>query len=297
MIRAYELCKTYRGGKTTALDHLSLEVHEGELFGLIGPDGAGKTTLIKILTSLLVADGGTAEVMGLDVRRDFLRIRSIAGYMPATFSLYTDLTVQENLKFFASLFNTGVEDNYELIRDLYEHIAPFANRRAGKLSGGMKQKLALCCALIHRPRVLFLDEPSTGVDPVSRRDLWNMLARLKKDGMTILVSTPYMDEATECDRVALMCMGRIADQGTPRSLVRSFSGKLYAAECADNYSLLMLLRHQPEVRTCFAFGHSLHLTLHHDDAAAGLFTRITHTVPDLLYRQIDPNIEDYYMQL
>lgn len=196
--------KTYNKGDTVAVNDVSFTVPKGELFGLIGPDGAGKTSLFRILTTLLLPDGGNASVAGLDVVKDYKAIRERVGYMPGRFSLYQDLSIEENLEFFATLFNTSVEENYDLIKDIYVQIEPFKKRRAGKLSGGMKQKLALCCALIHKPEILFLDEPTTGVDSVSRKEFWEMLKRLKEQEITILVSTPYMDEAVLCDRIALM---------------------------------------------------------------------------------------------
>lgn len=211
-----DVTKNY--GSICALDNVSFEVEKGELFGLIGPDGAGKTTLFRILTTLLVPDSGTATVEGLDAIKDYKRIRSIVGYMPGRFSLYQDLSVEENLEFFASIFGVDVKDNYDIIAPIYSQIEPFAKRRAGKLSGGMKQKLALSCALIHRPQVLFLDEPTTGVDAVSRSEFWNMLAGLKQYGISILVSTPYMDEAGRCDRIALINEGKILKIDTPENI-------------------------------------------------------------------------------
>lgn len=211
-----DVTKNY--GSICALDNVSFEVEKGELFGLIGPDGAGKTTLFRILTTLLVPDSGTATVEGLDAIKDYKRIRSIVGYMPGRFSLYQDLSVQENLEFFASIFGVDVKDNYDIIAPIYSQIEPFAKRRAGKLSGGMKQKLALSCALIHRPQVLFLDEPTTGVDAVSRSEFWDMLAGLKQYGISILVSTPYMDEAGRCDRIALINEGKVLKIDTPENI-------------------------------------------------------------------------------
>ena len=208
--------KTYDKGKVLAINDISFSVETGEVFGIIGPDGAGKTSLFRILTTLLLADSGAAFVDGLDVIKDYKAIRSRVGYMPGKFSLYQDLTVEENLNFFATLFDTSVEENYELIKEIYIQIEPFKKRRAGKLSGGMKQKLALCCALIHKPTVLFLDEPTTGVDTVSRKEFWEMLKRLKEQNITILVSTPYMDEAVLCDRIALMQQGNVLSIDTPQ---------------------------------------------------------------------------------
>ena len=219
-IEVRELTRRY--GTLTALDGVSFEVGRGELFGLIGPDGAGKTTLFRLLTTLIVPDRGTARVDGWDIRADYRRIRQCVGYMPGRFSLYPDLTVEENLSFFAALFRVSVQDNYELIAPIYRQIEPFRTRRAGQLSGGMKQKLALCCALVHRPRVLFLDEPTTGVDAVSRSEFWDMLARLREMGISMLVSTPYMDEAGRCDRVALINAGRILEINTPQGVVEGF---------------------------------------------------------------------------
>ena len=235
-IAAKELVKRY--GKLTALDRVSFEVGRGELFGMIGPDGAGKTTLFRLLTTLLVPDGGEATVDGLDIVADYKEIRRRVGYMPGRFSLYPDLTIEENLAFFAALFGVAIEDNYDLIAPIYRQIEPFRKRRAGKLSGGMKQKLALCCALIHRPSVLFLDEPTTGVDAVSRSEFWDMLAGLRVQGISMLVSTPYMDEAGRCDRVALINGGKILEIDTPQRIVEGFGEPLYALSGADMFGVL-----------------------------------------------------------
>ena len=248
-------------GSTTALQSVGFQVSAGELFGLIGPDGAGKTTLFRILATLLLPDSGTARVCGADIRRDWKEIRRRVGYMPGRFSLYQDLSVEENLRFFATVFKTTVMENYDLIRDIYVRIEPFRKRRAGKLSGGMKQKLALCCALIHRPDILFLDEPTTGVDPVSRLECWQMLGRLRRQGITILVSTPYMDEASRCDRIALMRSGRCLSVDTPDAICRSFAGPLYAVRAGRMYALLQDLRNYKETLSCYAFGDSHHLRL------------------------------------
>src|SRR5450755_997742 len=218
MITLSNIKKTYNKGSVTALKDISFSIERDELFGLIGPDGAGKTTLFRILTTLLLADKGTASVNGFDVVKDYKKIRSCVGYMPGKFSLYQDLTIEENLNFFATMFGTTIQENYDLIKDIYQQIEPFKDRRAGKLSGGMKQKLALCCALIHKPDVLFLDEPTTGVDPVSRKEFWEMLKRLKQQNITIVVSTPYMDEATLCDKIALMQGGKILSIDTPGNI-------------------------------------------------------------------------------
>ncbi|GAP71282.1 ABC transporter, ATP-binding/permease protein [Candidatus Symbiothrix dinenymphae] len=223
-IAIHNVSKNY--AKVQALKNISFEVHQGELFGLIGPDGAGKTSLFNILTTLLLADSGGAEVDGLDVVRDYKKIRNSIGYMPGRFSLYPDLSVEENLTFFATVFNTTIAENYYLIEDIYKQIEPFKHRRAGKLSGGMKQKLALSCALIHKPSVLFLDEPTTGVDPVSRKEFWEMLKKLKQQGITIFVSTPYMDEASLCDRVALIQQGKIMSIATPTQIIAQYADKI-----------------------------------------------------------------------
>lgn len=254
--------KSYNNGNVQAVKDVSFEVEKGELFGLIGPDGAGKTSIFRILTTLLLPDSGSAFVNGMDVRKDIKAIRSVVGYMPGKFSLYQDLSVEENLNFFATLFNTTVEENYDLIRDIYVQLEPFKHRKAGKLSGGMKQKLALCCALIHRPTVLFLDEPTTGVDVVSRREFWEMLKRLKKQGITILVSTAYMDEATMCERIALIQNGEIMSIETPENIIKNYNGKLFAIRSNNMSKLLKDLRRMDDIKSCNAFGEFHHITFH-----------------------------------
>lgn len=248
-------------GSVKALDEVSFSVPEGALFGLIGPDGAGKTTLYRILTTLLAPDSGTATVAGLDVVADYRKIRAGIGYMPERFSLYPDLTVNENLHFFASLFGVRVRDNYDLIAPFFDQLARFPDRRAGALSGGMKQKLALGCALIHRPKILLLDEPTTGVDAVSRSEFWSMLATLREKDITILVSTSYMDEARLCERIALIDRGRILDVDSPENLVASLGGSLYNASAKEMYPLLLALRSLPEVKECYTFGATLHVAV------------------------------------
>jgi ABC-2 type transport system ATP-binding protein len=252
-VGVHNLVKRYKNGKETieAVQGVSFDVERGTIFGIIGPDGAGKTSLFRMLTTLLLPDGGDATVDSSDIVKDYKAIRKKVGYMPGKFSLYQDLTVEENLNFFATIFNTSVQENYNLIRDIYVQIEPFKTRRAGKLSGGMKQKLALCCALIHKPVVLFLDEPTTGVDAVSRKEFWDMLQDLKKQGITILVSTPYMDEASQCDTVALMQNGKIMTTGTPREITESFNHTILAVQSQDMYKLLQDLSASSEVDNAF----------------------------------------------
>lgn len=291
-----KITKKYAG--IEALKGVSLEVERGELYGIIGPDGAGKTSLFRILTTLLLPDSGSAKVAGLDVVKDYKRLRSLIGYMPGRFSLYQDLSVEENLNFFATLFNTTVKENYHLIRDIYIQIEPFRTRRAGALSGGMKQKLALCCALIHKPEVLFLDEPTTGVDPVSRKEFWQMLARLKEQGISILVSTPYMDEAKRCDRIALIREGSFLKIDAPEAIIESYTDILWSVVADDMYRLLRDLRKHPLVKSCFAFGDVHHITVEpglSPDALKEYLLRNAHTAIGI--EAIRPNIEDCYMKL
>lgn len=256
-IKISGLSKSY--GALLALDGIELSVAKGELFGLIGPDGAGKSTLYRILATLSRPDKGSAYVCGLDTVKDYSRIRTKIGYMPERFSLYQDLSVSENLKFFASLFGVSLRENYPLIAPIFGQLERFPNRKAGALSGGMKQKLALSCALIHRPEVLLLDEPTTGVDAVSRSEFWEMLAGLKKQGITILVSTSYMDEATQCERVAMIDKGRILETDTPANLVAGLGENLYNAVASDMFRLLSELRRLPDVVDCYTFGATLHI--------------------------------------
>lgn len=260
IVSVRKLKKSY--GKVNALRELSFDVEEGEIFGIIGPDGAGKTTLFRILTTLMLFDGGTASVDGLDVVADYKAIRKRIGYMPGRFSLYQDLSIEENLEFFATIFGTTVKENYHLVEDIYKQIERFKDRKAGKLSGGMKQKLALSCALIHAPRVLFLDEPTTGVDPVSRKEFWEMLWKLKREyGITVLVSTPYMDEAVQCDRIALIQDGDFLRIDTPAGIVSSYKERLWAVRSDEMHRLLSDLRHHKEVNTTFSFGETYHVTV------------------------------------
>ncbi|MBK8487205.1 MAG: ABC transporter ATP-binding protein [Bacteroidetes bacterium] len=297
IIEANNLVKTYNKGKTLALDNVSLQINSAEIFGLIGPDGAGKTTLFRILTSLIIADSGHAIVHDLDVVKQYRDLRKIIGYMPGRFSLYQDLTVEENLQFFATLFNTSIKKNYNLIEDIYVQLEPFKNRRAGKLSGGMKQKLALCCALIHKPKILFLDEPTTGVDPVSRKEFWEMLKRLQQQEITILVSTPYMDEALLCDKIALMQGGKILQTDSPSNIIASYPKKLFTVKSDDMFNLLSVLRNYDQVSSAFSFGDALHIsgkeTLSENDIEQYL-AALKYT--DVNIQEIEPGIEDCFMQ-
>jgi len=294
------LVKTYNKGEIKAVNDVSLTVEKAELFGLIGPDGAGKTSIFRILTTLLLPDSGQVSVNGKDVIKQYKSIRKEVGYMPGRFSLYTDLTVEENLGFFANLFGTTIKQNYDLIRDIYVQIEPFKTRRAGKLSGGMKQKLALCCALIHRPQVLFLDEPTTGVDTVSRKEFWEMLKKLKQEGITILVSTPYMDEANLCERIALMQNGRIMSVDTPSNIIKEFPQRLFAIKAAEMGRLLVDLRQVDFLASCYAFGEYHHITFkteksgEQDELIALLVTRGHH---DVQINKITPTIEDCFIKL
>lgn len=295
-VSADRLVKNY--GKVPALRGVSFSCEPGEIFGIIGPDGAGKTTLFRILTTLILADSGTARVDGLDVVADYGEIRRRVGYMPGRFSLYQDLTVEENLTFFATIFGTTIRENYALIGDIYSQIEPFKNRRAGALSGGMKQKLALSCALIHRPSVLFLDEPTTGVDPVSRKEFWEMLRRLRDQGIAILVSTPYMDEASLCDRIALIRRGAFLGIDTPENITRNFGEPLWAVRGSDMSRLLRDLRAFPGVRSAFAFGDRHHVTLEKDAdirSLTGYLREKGH--PAVTAEAVSPTIEDSYMKL
>jgi ABC-2 type transport system ATP-binding protein len=323
-LEAYNI--THRYGRVTALDDLSFTVGEGELFGFIGPDGAGKTTLFRIAATLIIPAGGRMTLFGLNTVSRYRQLRNHIGYMPGRFSLYTDLTVEENLNFYATIFGTTIRENYYLIEPIYKQIEPFKKRQAGRLSGGMKQKLALSCALIHKPKILILDEPTTGVDAVSRTEFWEMLARLKGEGITIIVSTPYMDEALRCDRIALLQEGRILNIDTPDQIRRSYSQKLYAVSHPEKYKLLLALRTlnsgaaategqfppsgtpvaegQPatSVKTIAGnaepFGDSVHITLSEGTTPAELTAALTSAgLPGATIREIVPGIEDVFLEL
>lgn len=285
-------------GDVEALKDITFSVNPGEMFGLIGPDGAGKTTMFRILTTLIRPNSGIATVDGLDIVKDYKEIRNRVGYMPGRFSLYPDMTVEENLKFFATVFNTTIEENYHLIKDIYQQIEPFKNRRAGKLSGGMKQKLALSCALIHKPTVLFLDEPTTGVDPVSRKEFWEMLKSLKAQGITILVSTPYMDEAMLCDRIALIQDGSFLEIETPQEIINDFKETIWSAKSHNMSALLNELRACEGVKSCFAFGTVHHITVDPSLTIPALEKQLQDKGHwDIEIGEIKPTIEDCYMQL
>ena len=294
IIEINNLSKSY--GKTKALDNVSFNVERGELFGLIGPDGAGKTTLFRLLTTLLTPDEGSATVDGRDIVKDYLNIRSAVGYMPGRFSLYPDLTVEENLEFFAALFGVTVKESYDFIAPIYRQIEPFRKRRAGKLSGGMKQKLALSCALIHRPNVLFLDEPTTGVDAVSRREFWDMLSQLKTQGITMLVSTPYMDEASRCDRIALCNEGHILGVNTPQNFVHDFNEMLYGIRAKDMFTLLQSARSIEGVAACYPFGEYHHL-IANNNFNPSIFTSQLSDIEGLEICTQEPSIEDVFIKL
>jgi len=296
-IQCTAISKNYKN--IEALKNINFNVNRGEIFGIIGPDGAGKTTLFRILTTLILADSGTAEVDEFDVVKDYKEIRKRVGYMPGRFSLYQDLTVEENLKFFATVFNTTIEENYELVKDIYQQIEPFKKRRAGKLSGGMKQKLALSCALIHKPSVLFLDEPTTGVDPVSRKEFWGMLKKLKKQGITILVSTPYMDEASLCDRIALIQNGEFLKIDTPANIVDQYENKLWAVESNNMHKLLLDLRANEMTKNCFAFGDKHHLSVIDEKFTMKNLNNmlVEKGHKNIVIREIEPTVEDCFMQL
>ena len=294
------ITKTYGKEKILAVDCVSFSVKQGELFGLIGPDGAGKTSIFRILTTLLLPDTGTATVDGFDTVKDYRQIRNRVGYMPGKFSLYQDLSVEENLNFFATVFNTSIRENYHLIEDIYKQIEPFKTRRAGALSGGMKQKLALCCALIHKPSVLFLDEPTTGVDPVSRKEFWDMLKRLKAQGITIVVATPYMDEATLCDRIALLQGGKILSIDSPGNISAAYPDRLLAVKSNKMSAMLQALAKYDKVLSSFSFGEYAHVAIDKDSPvqAADLIAYLKQQgLQDLEASPVEATIEDCFIRL
>lgn len=300
-VKVHNVRKTFKAEKSivTALQDISFEVEQGELFGLIGPDGSGKTTLFRILTTLMLADNGNASVDGFDVVTQFKEIRKRVGYMPGRFSLYQDLSVEENISFFATLFNTSLEENYDLVKTIYQQIEPFRKRRAGALSGGMKQKLALSCALIHRPSILFLDEPTTGVDAVSRKEFWELLRQLQSHKITIVVSTPYMDEASLCDRVALMQDGKILGIDSPEGVTENFKHPLWSVRADNMYQLMKDLRMLESIDTCYPFGQYHHVVFKDnittEEEANKVMAKLSTKGVEI--KRISATIEDCFMEL
>jgi ABC-type multidrug transport system ATPase subunit len=296
IVRVNNLCKTY--GNTKAIENISFDVNENEIFGLIGPDGAGKTTIMQVVATLLTPDNGMAEVCGMEVNANFKALRKHIGYMPGKFSLYPDLSIEENIQFFAALFGTTVQENYHLVSDIYSQIEPFKSRPAGKLSGGMKQKLALSCALIHKPKLLILDEPTTGVDAVSRKEFWGMLKSLQKKGISILVSTPYMDEAALCDRVALMQGGKILQIDTPQAVVNTFDDVLFSFTSDKVYQMKEFLKKTNHCKSVHLFGLEVHVTLKSGVEVDKVVEELKNTgFLNIKVKQISPIIEDCFMKL
>lgn len=296
VVESGNICKNF--GDITALKDISFTVNENEIFGFIGPDGSGKTTLFRIITTLLLPDKGSMRIYGLDSRKDFRELRKNIGYMPGRFSLYQDLTVEENLNFYATVFGTSVKENYSLISDIYSHIEPFNNRLAGNLSGGMKQKLALSCALIHKPKLLVLDEPTTGVDAVSRSEFWDILKNLKKYDITILVSTPYMDEAMRCDRVALIQNGSLLSVDQPDKIRDGFGKKLFSIKASDKYKLIVCLRKFSGISSAFPFGDSVHVTFVNDSFDESLISFLkAEGNENVIIEEIKAGIEDRFLEL
>jgi ABC-type multidrug transport system ATPase subunit len=296
VIEAYGISKSF--GATKAIEDINITVNRAEIFGLIGPDGAGKTTLFRVITTLLLPDSGTIRVLDRDAVTDYRELRKQIGYMPGRFSLYQDLSVEENLNFYATVFGTTVKENYELIADIYSHIEPFRKRLAGKLSGGMKQKLALSCALIHKPDLLVLDEPTTGVDAVSRVEFWEMLGKLKKHNITIIVSTPYMDEAMRCDRVALIQQGKILLTDTPEGIRSGFGRKLFTVKAPEKHKLLVALKKSPGIHSAYPFGDSIHVTLINNENTEGLSRYlIDNGINGARIEESDAGIEDRFLEL
>jgi len=297
MINLNNISKSF--GSVKALDNISFEVNQSELFGIIGPDGAGKTTLFRIIATLLLPDSGFATVVGYDTVKQYKDIRHCVGYMPGRFSLYPDLTVEENIKFYATIFGTNINENYELIKDIYFLLEPFKKRRAGALSGGMKQKLALCCALIHKPKVLLLDEPTTGVDPISRKEFWDLLIKLKNGGLCILISTGYMDEASLCDKVALMQDGKILQIDKPQNIPRNFKEKIWSVKGKDTYKILRTLEATSNCQSAYLFGDKIHY-IDKDENFDPEFLKNyiqAETSDDIIIDRVEADIEDVFMYL
>lgn len=296
-IEIKDVSKSYKSVK--ALRDISFNIRKGELFGLIGPDGAGKTTLFRILTTLTLPDSGSATVIGLDVVRDYREIRGRIGYMPGHFALYQDLTVEENLKFHATMFGTTIEENYETIKGIYSQIEMFKDRKASALSGGMKQKLALCCALVHNPEVLFLDEPTTGVDAVSRKEFWAMLKKIRDRGVTIVVSTPYMDEASLCDRIAMILDGSVIGLGSPAEIISRFPNRIYSVSGGNMFQTLGALHGVRGVLDCSSFGSACHVSVTDDGQdETGLAEALRCAgIEGCDVRRMTPGIEDCFIRL
>ena len=296
IIESTDISKAF--GLTHALNDITFDVEESEIFGFIGPDGAGKTTLFRIIATLLLPDKGEMKVLGMDCADDFKELRKNIGYMPGRFSLYQDLTVEENLNFYATVFGTTLKENYDLISDIYSHIEPFKKRLAGKLSGGMKQKLALSCALIHKPKLLILDEPTTGVDAVSRSEFWTMLAKLRQHNITIIVSTPYMDEAMRCDRVALIQNGTLLSVAPPQEIRDGFSKKLFMIKASEKFKLITALRKYPNTLTAYPFGDSVHVTFADDRINDSLFKFLDDAgLKNVTAEETKAGIEDRFLEL
>lgn len=288
------------GDKVSALSDITFSVEEGEVFGLVGPDGAGKSTLFNILTTLLLPDSGKIQMLGMDIIKEYKAVRQIIGYLPGTFSLYPDLSVQENLDFFAVMYKSSIEENMSIIEPIWKQISPFKDRKAGKLSGGMKQKLALCCALIHCPKVLFLDEPTTGVDPVSRKEFWDILKSIRKHGITVVVSTPYMDEATRCDRIAMIQDGKIIGINTPSTFIQNFKGKLYTFKSQNIFSLLKAMEECPLNCNYYPYGEHCHIAFYDDPSTAlPQFEKFLQdkNLEHNEIQPIDPSIEDCFIEI
>lgn len=286
-----------RFGKATALEGVNFTVERNSIFGIIGPDGAGKSTLLRILSTLTVPDSGNVTIDGINVQTGYQLLRKRIGYMPETFSLYQDLTVEENLEFYASIFNVEISSNYYVIAPVFRQLEPFRRRRAGKLSGGMKQKLALSCALIHQPSILLLDEPTRGVDPVSRKEFWDILAGIKAKGITIVLSTSYMDEASLCDRIGFFDHGKFLLTGTPQEIIDGYGNKIYSIECSDKYAVLLAARQWKSTESCYINGDTLHITF--TDGNTEMFKELilATTGETINITETTPTIEDCFMAI
>lgn len=286
-----------RFGKVTALEGVNFTVERNSIFGIIGPDGAGKSTLLRILSTLTVPDSGNVTIDGINVQTGYQLLRKRIGYMPETFSLYQDLTVEENLEFYASIFNVDISSNYYVIAPVFRQLEPFRRRRAGKLSGGMKQKLALSCALIHQPSILLLDEPTRGVDPISRKEFWDILAGIKAKGITIVLSTSYMDEASLCDHIGFFDHGKFLLTGTPQEIIDGYGNKIYSIECCDKYAVLLAARQWKSTESCYINGDTLHITF--TDGNTEMFKEhiLATTGETIKITETTPTIEDCFMAI